>query len=198
MCGFGLGSWNSQRCYRKKALRPSRRREGAGYLIEERGASVGRACRVVGLHRSMWYCSSKKDDGGLEAKLQDLAEQLPHRGMDEHYGRPKAKGCPWGRKRVLRVYRKPELQLRKKRRRRLPSGKKAPLTLPIATNIIWSTDFMHGVLGSGRKFRVLNVVDGHNREAPAVESEYGFPSVKAVHVMEAHGVQRKTWYDQSR
>lgn len=132
----------------------------------------------------MWYYTSKKDDSELEAKLQELAEQLPNRGIDEYYGRLKGQGYSWGRKRVLRVYRKLRLQMRRKRKRRLPSGKKAPLTLPIATNIIWSMDFMHDVLESGRKFRVLNVIDDYNREALAVESEYSFPSVKVIDVME--------------
>ena len=154
------------------------------FLIEEKGASIGRACRVVHLHRSMWYYSSKKDDGELEVKLHELADQLPHRGIDEYYGRLRSQGYPWGRKRVLRVYRKLGLQLRRKRKRRLPSGLKAPLTLPIATNVVWSMDFMHDVLENGRKFRVLNVIDDYNREALAVESEYSFPSLKVIHVME--------------
>ncbi len=153
-------------------------------MIDERNAAVGRACRVVGLHRSMWYYKSKKDDSELEAKLHELAEQLPHRGIDEYFGRLRAQGYPWGRKRVLRVYRKLKLQLRRKRKRRLPSRIKAPLTLPIAVNITWSMDFMHDVLCSGRKFRVLNVIDDYNREALATESEHSFPATKVVNLME--------------
>lgn len=132
----------------------------------------------------MWYYTSKKDDSAIEEKLQELADQLPHRGIDEYYGRLKNQGYSWGRKRVLRVYRNLGLQLRRKRKRRLPSGLKAPLTLPIESNIVWSMDFMHDVLENGRKFRVLNVIDDYNREALAVESEYSFPSVKVIHVME--------------
>lgn len=109
----------------------------------------------MSLHRSMWYYVSKKDDSVIEAKLQQLAEQLPHRGIDEYYGRLRNEGFPWGRKRVLRVYRGLGLQLRRKRKRRLPSSIKAPLTLPIDSNIVWSMDFMHDVLENGRKFRML-------------------------------------------
>lgn len=85
---------------------------------------------------------------------------------------------------MLRVYRKLGLQLRRKRKRRLPSSVKAPLTLPIDCNIVWSMDFMHDVLENGRKFRILNVIDDFNREALAVESEYSFPSIKVIDVME--------------
>lgn len=132
----------------------------------------------------MWYYVFKKDDSDIEAKLQQLANQLPHRGIDEYYGRLRNEGYPWGRKRVLRVYRKLGLQLRRKRKRRLPSSVKAPLTLPIDCNIVWSMDFMHDVLENGRKFRILNVIDDFNREALAVESEYSFPSIKVIDVME--------------
>lgn len=43
---------------------------------------------------------------------------------------------------------------------------------------------MHDILENGRKFRVLNVIDDYKREALAVESEYSFPSVKVIDVME--------------
>jgi len=132
----------------------------------------------------MWYYTTKKDDSELESKLIELADQLPHRGIDEYFGRLRAQGYSWGRKRVLRVYRKLGLQLRRKRKRRLPSRIKAPLTLPIKSNITWSMDFMHDVLDNGRKFRVLNVIDDYNREALAVESEHSFPAIKVIDVME--------------
>lgn len=132
----------------------------------------------------MWYYQAKKDDSELETKLQELADQLPHRGIDTYYGRLRAQGYPWGRNRVLRVYRKLKLQHRRKRKRRLPSRHKAPLTLPIKSNVIWSMDFMHDVLDNGRKFRVLNVIDDYNREALAVESEHSFPSNKVIDVMQ--------------
>ena len=132
----------------------------------------------------MWYYVSRKDDSELEARLHELADGLPHRGIDEYFGRLKAQGFSWGRNRVLRVYRKLGMQLRRKRKRRVPSRYKAPLTLPIASNITWSMDFMHDVLESGRKFRVLNVIDDYNREALATESGHSFPAVKVVEVME--------------
>lgn len=83
--------------------------------------SIGRACRLTDLHRSMWYYESRRDDSEVIDKLSELAEKLPTRGFDEYYGRIRNEGLQWNRKRVLRVYRLMQLNLRRKRKRRLPA-----------------------------------------------------------------------------
>ena len=132
----------------------------------------------------MFYYESKKDDTELIDKLNELAEQLPHRGVDEYYGRLRAQGYKWNRKRVLRVYRELNLQMRRKRKRRLPSRIKEPLNQPENINHTWSMDFMHDVLDSGRKVRVLNIIDDYNREALAVEAAYSHNSYSVIEQLE--------------
>jgi putative transposase len=132
----------------------------------------------------MWYYQSKKDDSQIESKLIELSENLPHRGLDTYYGRLRNEGYHWGRMRVRRVYKKLHLQLRRKRKRRLPARIKQPLTLPIRNNVIWSMDFMHDVLDNGRKFRVLNIIDDFNREAIAIEAKHSFSSERVVETLE--------------
>ena len=63
--------------------------------------SINKACSLVRLARSMWYYDSKKDDSELIAKLNELADQLPTRGLDEYVGRLRAQGYPWNRKKYL-------------------------------------------------------------------------------------------------
>ena len=96
--------------------------------------SIGRACRLTSLHRSMWYYQSKRDDSEVIDKLNKLAEKLPTRGFDEYYGRIRNEGLDWNRKRVLRVYRMLKLNLRRKRKRRLPARIKEPLIKPLRNN----------------------------------------------------------------
>ena len=100
----------------------------------------------------MWYYQSKKDDREVIEKLNELAEQLPNRGFDVYYGRIRAQGLKWNRKRVLRIYRLLKLKLRRKRKRRLPSRVKEPLIQPQQSNQTWSADFMSDALVNGRKF----------------------------------------------
>lgn len=144
----------------------------------------------MNLPRSMFYYEPKKDDGELIEKLNELAELLPNRGIDEYYGRLRGQGYPWNRKRVLRVYREMKLQMRRKRKRRLPTRVKEPLNQPAGINQTWSMDFMHDVLENGRKVRVLNVIDDFNREALSVEAGYSHNSNSVIQQLEIIMVTR--------
>ena len=53
------------------------------------------------------------------------------------------KGYRWNHKRVYRIYRELELNLRIRPRRRLKREKPEPLAVPEAINQVWSIDFMH-------------------------------------------------------
>lgn len=57
----------------------------SGYLQQKYQVSVRRSCQVTGLHRSMWYYQTKKDDQPVMDKLSELAEQLPTRGFESLY-----------------------------------------------------------------------------------------------------------------
>lgn len=99
-----------------------------------KNASVDRACRVVGMHRSRWYYHSKRDDQLVIEKLQVYAENHPTRGFDNYYGRIRNEGLIWNRKRVLRVYRLLNLKHRRRHKRRLPARVKQPLEVPETIN----------------------------------------------------------------
>jgi len=155
----------------------------AEYLQATYQISIGRACRLTGLHRSMWYYQTKRDDSEVIDKLNELAEKLPARGFDEYYGRIRNEGLIWNRKRVLRVYRTLKLNLRRKRKRRLPARIKEPLMQPLGINHTWSMDFMSDSLVYGRRFRVLNVIDDFNREALAIEPDFSLSGERVIRVL---------------
>jgi putative transposase len=69
------------------------------------------------------------------------------------------KGYGWNHKRVYRMYRELELNLRIKPKKRIVREKPAPLTQPGGINQVWSMDFMHDQLENGRSFRLFNVID---------------------------------------
>jgi putative transposase len=146
---------------------------------------VVRVCRVIGIHRSLWYYRSRKDDSEVINRLNELAEQLPTRGFDEYYGITRNEGKGWGRRRVLRVYREMGLKLRRKRKRRLPSRIKEPLQQQQQANKSYSMDFMSNSLVAGRKLRVLNVMDDCTRESLAAWCDFSIPGEKVVEVLKS-------------
>jgi hypothetical protein len=74
------------------------------------------------------------------------------------------KGYRWNHKRVYRIYRELELNLRIKPRERIVREKPLPLAVPNSINQCWSMDFMHDQLSDGRSFRIFNLIDDFNRE----------------------------------
>ena len=62
------------------------------------------------------------------------------------------KGYGWNHKRVYRIYRELELNLRIKPKKRLVREKPEPLAQPDAANQAWSMDFMHDQLEDGRSY----------------------------------------------
>ncbi|NUF65680.1 transposase, partial [Acinetobacter bereziniae] len=67
------------------------------------------------------------------------------------------KGYSWNHKRVYRIYKELELNLRIKPNKRIQRIKPEPLTAPSTPNESWSMDFMHDQLSDGRSYRIHNV-----------------------------------------
>ena len=93
------------------------------------------------------------------------------------------KNFSWNHKRVYRIYRELELNLRIKPRRRLVRDKPEQLAVPHAINEVWSMDFMHDQLEDGRSFRLFNVIDDFNREALGIEVDFSLPSERVIRAL---------------
>lgn len=88
------------------------------------------------------------------------------------------KGYVWNHKRVYRIYRELELNLRIKPRRLIKRDYPGALPVPTVSNQVWSMDFMSDQLASGKTFRTFNVLDDHNREGLGVEVDLASPSYR--------------------
>ena len=128
----------------------------------------------------MWYYKTKRDDSEVMDKLTEMSEIKPNRGFDYYFYRIRSQGFKWNRKRVLRVYRLLGLQLRRKRKKRLPARIKTPLDQPQGPRQVWSADFMSDGLITGRKFRVFNLIDDYNREALCTTAALSMPALSVV------------------
>lgn len=93
-------------------------------------------------------------------------------------------GLPYNRKRVYRIYRELELNLRIKPRRRLKRDVPDPLEVPREINVTWSIDFMHDRLVDGRGFRTFNVLDDYNREGLGIEVDFSLPAARVIRALD--------------
>lgn len=143
---------------------PVARRKAAGHVVSKLGLSERRACRVVGVSRSVFrYRSCRPDDSPLRNRLKALAEQYPKYGYPTLHDLLKTEGLVQNRKRTYRLYREEGLQVRTKKRKKLKRPR-VPMLVPDRINERWSMDFVSDQLANGRRFRVLNIVDDFSRE----------------------------------
>ena len=155
--------------------------------IKERQISIKLACRCFNISQTCYrYQAKLSTENALIADWLLRLTQTHKRwgfGLCFLYLR-NVKGYGWNHKRVYRIYRELELNLRIKPRRRIKRDRPDPLSVPVAKNQVWSMDFMSDALADGRKIRTFNVMDDYNREGLAVDVAYSLPSVRVIRALE--------------
>lgn len=119
-----------------------------------------------------------------EEVIKNFALKYPHYGYRMIAAKLKLDGIKFNHKKVDRIYKKLELNLKKnKKSRKLPARVRI-LEIAHNKNEIWSMDFMSGVTGNGRKFRTLNVIDEWAREGLTIEVLNSINSKKVIEILE--------------
>jgi putative transposase len=180
-------------------------REMVTHLAVTYQVSERRACRVVGINRAtMRYRPQRKAElvqaeAAVESRLVELARERPRFGYRRLGVLLKREGLVANHKRVYRLYKKDNLALRRKNRKRLAAASRVPLPQPAKPNQVWAMDFMHDTLADGRKFRTLNIVDVYTRECRAIEVDTSLGGQRVVRVLERlreeHGVPQRIMMD---
>ena len=132
----------------------------------------------------------RKDDSAVQDALTALVSKHPVIGFWQCYHRLRNQGKQWNHKKVRRVYRAMNLNIRRRSKKRLPARIKQALVIPDSPNQIWSIDFMSDNLTDGRKYRLLNVLDDFNRESLCIEADTSLPSLRVIRVLENLIAQR--------
>jgi putative transposase len=126
--------------------------------------SERRACALMDIQRSVFRYESQRDDSALRSRLKALATEYPRYGYELLHGLLAAEKLVVNPKRTYRIYREEKLQVRTKPRKRLAKRPRVKMAVPDAANQRWSMDFVSDQLATGRRFRILNIVDDHTRE----------------------------------
>ena len=167
-------------------VRPSRRREMAKKAVVERGMPIKWARQAFSISETCYRYEAKlnSENDEITGWLIRLTENNRTWGFGLCYLYLRnIKNFGWNHKRVYRIYKALELNLRIKPRKVLVREKPEPLTVPTEINQVWSMDFMHDQLQDGRSFRLLNLIDDFNREALAIEIDLSLPSARVIRVL---------------
>lgn len=155
----------------------------ARWAVAHRDAAIGLACQAFGISQTCYRYQAK-----LNAENEAIADWLVRLTNNQRnwgfglcflYLR-NVKGFKWNHKRVYRIYRELELNLRIKPRHRLVREKPLPLAVPTQINQVWSMDFMHDQLADGRSIRLFNVIDDFNREGLSIDVDFSLPSERVI------------------
>ncbi len=155
----------------------------AQWAVTERSATITLACQAFGISQTCFRYKAKLDAENV--LIADWLVRLTNNQRNWGFGLcflylRNVKGFKWNHKRVYRIYRELELNLRIKPRHRLVREKPLPLAVPTAINQSWSMDFMHDQLADGRSIRLFNVIDDFNREGLGIEVDFSLPSERVI------------------
>lgn len=162
---------------------PSRRKDMARWAVDHKQISIRLACATFSISQTCYRYQPRLSDENAEIadwllRLTDTHKRWGF-GLCFLYLR-NVKGFGWNHKRVYRIYRELELNLRIKPRKRLRRARPDPLNVPEVPNEVWSMDFMADQLRNGRSFRTFNVLDDFNREGLGIEVDLSLPSGRVI------------------
>jgi len=167
--------------------KPSRLKEVAKDAVLRKGVSIRLACQAVGISEACYRYQAKLSEENT--KIADWLIRLTHNQRNWGFGLcflylRNVKGYVWNHKRVYRIYRELELNLRIKPKKRIIRKKPEPLVVPKRSNESWSMDFMHDQLSDGRAYRLFNIIDDFNREGLAIEVDLSLPAARVIRTLE--------------
>jgi putative transposase len=156
--------------------------------LRSQGISLRLAMAIVRMARATFYrqVRARPQEDRLRERIRELAHAQVSFGYRRITALLRRQGWQVNPKRVYRLYRQMDLQkpVRKKGRR----GVKRPVpfepTEATAPGHVWAVDFIEDRLVSGRKVRILNVVDIFSRYAMGSLVEHSITGALAARHLE--------------
>jgi putative transposase len=140
----------------------------------EWGVSIRRACR-----------SRHPEPAGLERRIREICRTRVRYGDRRVHVLLRREGWRVHHKKSRRIYEELGLQLRSKTpKRRVKAKLREDRCAATRPNEIWAMDFVHDQLATGRKLRILTVVDIFSRYSPVIDPRLSYRGEDGVQVLE--------------
>jgi transposase InsO family protein len=87
-------------------------------------------------------------------------------------------------KRVERLYTEARLQVRRRKRKKVPVTERQPLIRPEVANEVWSMDFVFDRSADGRVIKSLTIVDDATHESVAIRPEHAISGLAVTRILD--------------
>ena len=159
--------------------------------------SVRKVCAALKVNRSLYtYKPKRGEQADLKLRIKQICETRVRYGYRRVHVLLRREGWTVNPKRIYRLYREMGLQIRNKiPKRRVKAKLRDDRTPATRTNQVWAMDFVHDQLATGRKIRILTIVDTFSRFSPAVDPRFSYRGEDVVRSLER--ICAKAGYPQS-
>lgn len=155
------------------------------------GLSEHRALTVARMSASALRYAPRADRNvELRQRIVALAQRHKRYGVGMIYLKLRQEGMLVNYKRVERLYQDAKLQVRRRKRKKVPAGERQPLFRPVAPNEVWSMDFVFDRTAEGRVIKCLTVVDDATHEAVVIEVERAISGTGVTRVLDRLALTR--------
>jgi transposase InsO family protein len=156
-----------------------------------RGLSERRALAMVRMSAaSLRYEPRPDQDGELRDRIIALAHRHRRYGAGMIYLKLRQEGRRVNHKRVDRLYAEARLQVKRRRRKKVPVADRQPLVRPRQRNDVWSADFVFDRTAEGRVLKCLTIVDDATTEAVAIVPARALGGLPLTRILEQLAVTR--------
>ena len=150
------------------------------------GVSIRRACRGLGFDTSTYHYKSRRtDQAAVGTRIKEICETRVRYGYRRVHVLLRREGWGINIKKVYRIYSELGLQLRNKTpKRRVKAKLRDDRAEAVGPNEVWAMDFVHDQLATGKKLRVLTIVDTFSRFLPVLDPRFSYRGEDVVATLE--------------
>ena len=155
-------------------------------MLVDWGVSIRRACCALRFDTSTYHYKSRRPgQAALERRIKEICETRVRYGYRRVHVLLRREGWEINMKKTRRIYNELGLQFRNKHpKRRVKAKARKDRSVAIGPNDVWAMDFVLDQLATGRKLRILTIVDTHSRFCPATDPRFTYRGEDVVQTLE--------------
>ncbi len=148
--------------------------------------STRRACALIQFDpRTYRYKSRRLDQAAIEQRIKEICQTRVRFGYRRVHVLLRREGWEINAKKTYRIYKELGMQLRNKTpKRRVKAKLREDRKDAVGPNDVWAMDFVHDQLATGRKIRILTVVDTFSRYVPVLDAKFSYKGEDVVKTLD--------------